>query len=101
MFVNLFKIAVPFSCKLRLREWVLTQYRIPFSRFDVPGPLIERFRNNGPITLIDIGASSGEFAASLDRFCGVKEALLIEPIPARCGELKRRFEGRPLLATSG
>jgi len=85
------KKAVPISWKLRLREWVLTQYGIPFSRFDVPAPLVERFRGRGPITLVDVGASSGDFAANLDKFCGIKHALLVEPIPMRGEELKLRF----------
>jgi len=91
MLTQTFKKLVPYGAKLKLREWVLTQYRIPYSRFDVPAPLVARFRGRPPITLIDIGASNGIFCGELDKFVGVRRGLLVEPIPARCEELRDRF----------
>ena len=41
--------------------------------------------------MIDIGASSGEFTSNLGKICHIREALLIEPIPKRCEELRTRF----------
>jgi FkbM family methyltransferase len=89
--VNAIKKLVPSGFKLRLREWMLTQYGIPFSRFDIPAPLVAHFRGSGPITIVDVGASSGEFVHSMSRFCGIRQALLVEPIPYRCQELRTRF----------
>lgn len=91
MIVQMFKKLVPYSAKVRLREKVLGLYGIPFSRHDVPAPLITHFSGSGPVNLIDIGASSGNFADSMDRFCGVRKALLVEPIPKRCEQLRDRF----------
>lgn len=91
MFAQTFKKLVPYGAKLRLREWVLTQYRIPCSRFDVPGPLVARFRGHAPIALIDVGASNGTFCGELDKFVGVRRGLLVEPIPARCDELRNHY----------
>ena len=86
---------------MRLREWVLTQYRIPFSRFDVPPTLVGHLRGRGPISLIDIGASSGEFTETLSKVCPLREALLIEPIPKRCDQLKSRFAQRDFQIVCG
>ena len=91
MMVQLFKKIVPYSAKLRLREQILGLYGIPFSRFDLPAPLIQRFRSAGPINLIDVGASSGTFTDSINKFCGVHRAILVEPIPKRCEELQSKF----------
>jgi FkbM family methyltransferase len=95
MLLNAIKKVVPFSAKMRLREWVLTQYRIPFSRFGVPPVLVGYLRGHAPVSLIDIGASSGEFTETLSKVCPLRDALLIEPIPKRCQELKSRFADRP------
>lgn len=66
-------------------------YGIRFSRFDIPAPLIQRFCSAGPIDLIDVGASSGTFTDSINKFCGVRRAILVEPIPKRCVELRSKF----------
>jgi FkbM family methyltransferase len=93
MIAKALKKLLPYSVKLRLRETILGLYGIPYNRHGVPGPLVERFRNTGPIQLIDVGASSGEFTESFSKFCGVRKALLIEPIPKRCEQLRGRFGG--------
>lgn len=94
MLLRSFKKLVPLSTKLRLREWILTGYGVPFSRFDVPGILVAHFRGCGPVSLVDVGASSGGFVHSIDKFCGIRQALLIEPIPNRCAQLRSRFAQR-------
>jgi len=101
MIVRSIKKLVPLSAKLRVREKVLGFYGIPFSRFDVPAPLIQLFRNGGPIDLIDVGASSGNFAESIDKFCGVNRAILVEPNPRRCEELRTRFSKDRFTIISG
>jgi FkbM family methyltransferase len=45
------------------------------------------------ITLIDVGASTGAFTISMDRYCGVRKALLIEPQPKRVEDMKARLAG--------
>jgi FkbM family methyltransferase len=91
MIAKYVKKIVPLSVKLRLQEQILGFYGIPNSRFDIPAPLIQRFRGAGPINLIDIGASSGNFTDSINKFCGVSRAILVEPNPRRCEELRSRF----------
>jgi len=40
---------------------------------------------------VDIGAHTGEFTQAVRRFCGIKEALLIEAQPSRAAELRHTF----------
>jgi FkbM family methyltransferase len=82
---------IPHSFKLLLRERLLNHYKIPWNRHDVPVVLGEYLRRREEITLLDVGASNGDFAEKLRRLCGVKKALLIEPQPLRCEELHKRF----------
>ena len=44
MLAKAIKRVLPFSSKIWVREKVLGLYGIPFSRFDVPSPLVKRFR---------------------------------------------------------
>jgi FkbM family methyltransferase len=85
------KKCIPYSTKVWLREKVLNYYKIPCSRYGVPAPLVTRFQGKTGITLIDVGASKGDFTESMCRFCGVSKALLIEVQPKRCEELRQRF----------
>jgi FkbM family methyltransferase len=40
---------------------------------------------------MNIGASEGDFRSSVERYCGLKRAMLIEPQPKRVEELKCKF----------
>ncbi|MBC8002841.1 MAG: FkbM family methyltransferase [Opitutaceae bacterium] len=91
MVAKAIKRLLPYSSKVWLREKILGLYGIPFSRHDIPGPLVKRFRGATKVCLVDIGASSGDFTENFGRFCNVRQALLIEPIPKRCDQLKARF----------
>jgi FkbM family methyltransferase len=82
---------IPYPAKVWWREKILNYYGIPDSRYGIPGALVKRFRGKPPITLIDVGASRGDFTQSLSRFCGISKALLIEVQPKRCEELRRKF----------
>ena len=46
---------------------------------------------DAPITLVDAGARTGDFARALDRYCGLRRALLVEPQPAHAAALRREF----------
>lgn len=48
-------------------------------------------KSDSPVNLVDIGASAGEFTASVEEYCGIRRALLVEPQPKRVAELKKRF----------
>ncbi|HWV99989.1 MAG TPA: FkbM family methyltransferase [Candidatus Acidoferrum sp.] len=85
------KRCVPYSAKVWLREKALNHYGVPCSRFGLPGPLVTLFRGSPPITLVDVGASKGDFTDMVCQFCDIKKALLVELQPKRCEELRARF----------
>jgi FkbM family methyltransferase len=74
-----------------IKEQVLRHYRIPFSRLGLEPGIVPFLRSRSAITLVDIGASAGEFSAAIQDHCGIRRALLIEPQPLRCRELAARF----------
>lgn len=74
-----------------LKSAVFSAYGLPFSRAGLDPGLVRFLPAGAPITLIDVGASSGEFTAAVERHCGIRRALLIEPQPERCEELTARF----------
>jgi FkbM family methyltransferase len=58
--------------------------------------LVPHLPQGVPISLIDVGANRGDFAAVIARHCGVRRALLVEPQTERCAELAARFAGQPV-----
>jgi FkbM family methyltransferase len=65
---------------LYLKEKVLNHYLIPFSRTQCE-PALVKYLEKKRITYIDVGASTGEFAKKIDKYFGLKKAVLIDPIP--------------------
>lgn len=76
---------------LAVKERVFRHYLMPFSRHGVEPGIVRFLRPPGPISFVDIGASAGEVTAAVDAHYGVRRGLLVEPQPARCGELRQRF----------
>jgi len=77
-----------------LKEKVLGHYGIAYSRSGLEPGLVAFLRPAVPITLVDIGASSGSFAAAVLAHSGIRQALLAEPQPQRCRDLEARFADR-------
>jgi FkbM family methyltransferase len=78
---------------LAVKERVLNHYLIPFSRDGVNPGVLRYFKAALPISLVDVGASCGDFTKSMQTHYGVRRAMLVEPQPARCRELEARFCG--------
>jgi FkbM family methyltransferase len=76
---------------LAIRERLFRRWGIPFSRYGVDPGIVKFLSAAGPISYIDVGASSGWVAEAIDRHYGIKRGILIEPQPARCAELRQRF----------
>lgn len=76
-----------------IKELVLGRYRIPFSRSGLDPSLVPFLSSRQPVALVDVGASSGSFTATVQDYCGVRRAMLVEPQPLRCRELETRFGG--------
>jgi FkbM family methyltransferase len=85
------KRMVPSWLKLRARESALGILGVPWNRYGIPAPVMSRLQGKSGLTLIDIGASEGHFTSSLDQFCGLSRALLIEPQPKRYEKLREEF----------
>lgn len=76
---------------LTVRERISRHYGIPFSRHFVDLSVVRFLQRSGPINLIDVGASGGDVTGAIDGHYGVRRALLVEPQPFRCEQLRRRF----------
>src|SRR5215213_3983645 len=76
---------------LRVRDVVLRHYLVPYSPFGLDAGLVEHLPRHQPVSLIDLGASRGDFAAAVRAHCGLAAALLIEPQPALADGLGSRF----------
>jgi FkbM family methyltransferase len=87
------KQLLPSSAKLWIKEKGTSLLNIPWNRFNVPVSLMKYLPRHQPISLIDVGASQGDFTSSIARYCGLRKAMLIEPQPKRVEELNARFPG--------
>jgi len=94
---RLFKQLLPSRAKLWIREQGARLLEIPWTRHNVPLALTKYLAPGRPISLIDVGASQGEFTLALQRYCGLRKAMLIEPQPLRIAELKEKFQGSGFL----
>lgn len=81
------------AISLRIREWALGHYLVPYSRFGLEPGLVHHLPRKRPVTLCDVGANRGDFAAAVEAHCGIRRALLVEPQPALHLELQKRFDG--------
>ena len=74
-----------------IKDRVMRFYGVPFSPFRLEPALVPFLPRGQAITLVDVGASEGMFADAIAAHCGIKRALLIEPQPDCCRQLKQRF----------
>lgn len=74
-----------------VRSLVFRVYGLPFSRHGLEAGLVPFLPEGVPITLIDVGASAGDFTATVVEHCRVTRALLAEPMPGRCRQLEARY----------
>lgn len=75
-----------------LRERVLHHYLIPYSRHGLDPALVRWWKPGGAVTVVDVGASSGAFMEAVAKHFQVKRALLVEPLPNRCEELRCKYK---------
>jgi FkbM family methyltransferase len=69
----------------------MRHYLIPYSKTGLEPGVVNFLKSNEPINFVDVGASSGSFTQSIIEYCGIRNALLIEPQPERIAELTARF----------
>src|SRR5690349_9090001 len=87
----IWKRLVPLRAKLWARGKATKLLGLPWNPHGVPISLMRRIPQGSPITLIDVGASKGDFTASMEEYCGIRKALLIEPLPERIAQCRARF----------
>jgi FkbM family methyltransferase len=78
-------------CSKFLRELILRHYLVPYSRHGLDPALVRWWKPHGPVTVIDVGASSGFFMEAVAKHHAIKRGFLIEPLAHRCNELRTRF----------
>lgn len=91
MSARLIERSLRFRASGLLKASVFRLYGMPFSRYGLEPGLVPFLPERRPITLIDVGASGGEFTATVADHCGIARALLAEPMPMRIRELERRY----------
>lgn len=76
-----------------IKEYIFRRLNIPLGKYGMPAPLMKYLKENEPVTLIDIGAHNGDFSDSVTRYCGIKKAILVEPLAHKIELLRERFPG--------
>jgi FkbM family methyltransferase len=77
--------------KQLVKEFLYRQLKIPYNSIGLPNSLIKYLSPKQSISLIDVGAYNGGFTASIEKYCGVSQAVLVEPIPTMAQELSVNF----------
>ena len=76
---------------LLIREKVLNHYMMPYHHSGLEPSIVPFLKTTQPINLIDVGASEGNFTATVDEYCGIRRAVLFEPQPKHAADLKKQF----------
>jgi len=64
---------------------------ITYNSVGVPLAMTKYLKKGVPLTLVDIGARTGEFTRVIEAYCGIERALLVEPQPEHAAFLRRKF----------
>jgi len=64
---------------------------ITYNNAGLPFAMSKYLRQDEPVTLIDVGARTGDFAQVIEKYCGIKRALLVEPQPDHAALLRKTF----------
>jgi FkbM family methyltransferase len=78
--------------KSKFRQYLFHRFNLPGQVNGLPYALWRRLPKGAPIVLVDVGAHDGMFTDAVREFCGIKRALLVEPIPWKAADLRRKFE---------
>lgn len=76
--------------KEQVKERLYARVGIPYKQM-VPTVLLKYLVKGQPINLVDVGAYDGDFTFAIDNYCGVLQAVLIEPLPQKAIRLCERF----------
>jgi len=79
------------TLKLSFKKYLHKRLGTFYSTHGEPVLLARHVREGNPISLIDVGAYNGDFTVAMEKYCGIKIGVLIEPLPEKAHELRRRF----------
>ncbi|MTJ32786.1 FkbM family methyltransferase [Aphanizomenon sp. UHCC 0183] len=79
------------SIKYFLRKQICEFLDIPYSIYDFPPPFVKYLNKKHPVNVIDVGAHDGHFTQRINVYCGVKQGILIEPLPSKYKKLVDTF----------
>lgn len=83
------------AMRRKIKHNLLERWKVPHSPIPgLPSCIYDHFRHHGPITVVDIGAHAGQFTSSVEEFCGLYSAVLIEPIEELAKGLKAKFDNK-------
>ena len=91
------KKLVPKIVKHYFRFYTSKLLNIPYNRHGVPNEIVEWLPLNSKITVVDIGASEGNFFMPLTKSYSINAAVLIEPLPNRVVELKEKYKDKYII----
>ena len=74
-----------------IKEFLCRKLHVEFNSVGFPLALARRLERGKPIVLVDVGAFEGWFTRVVSRHCGVREGVLVEPMPQRIESLHREF----------
>jgi FkbM family methyltransferase len=77
--------------KKLVKRYIFSKAGIDFNPYGVPYALGKYLAHLSNLTLIDVGASRGDFIRSVDQMCGVAHGVLVELQPERARELRSEF----------
>jgi FkbM family methyltransferase len=77
--------------KTSIRKYLYALLKIQYPAYGLSPLLLKHLPAQKPITLIDVGAHNGAFASAIHKYCGLKQGLLIEPLPHKLEGLKQLF----------
>jgi len=64
---------------------------ITYNNAGLPFAMSKYLRQGESLTLIDVGARTGDFTQVIEKVCGIKRALLVEPQPDHAALLRKTF----------
>ncbi len=77
--------------KQLVKEFLYHQLKIPYNSVGLPNSLTQYLSAKRSISLMDVGAYNGSFTSSIEKYCGISQAVLVEPIPSMAKELLKTF----------
>jgi FkbM family methyltransferase len=77
--------------KDRIKDFLCQRLHVEFNTIGFPLALARRLERGKPIVYADVGAFEGWFCRLVSQYCGIVQAVLVEPMPGRIESLRSEF----------